>query len=87
LASAELASAGGRRRRDAPRTTPSAQERRVASLAAAGLTNKQIGERLFISPKTVDHHLSSVYAKLGIGSRRALMLSWSEHVHDEYELS
>jgi DNA-binding CsgD family transcriptional regulator/tetratricopeptide (TPR) repeat protein len=50
--------------------TPS--ERRVAGLAAQGLTNRQVAERLVISPKTVEHHLGSVYRKLGISSRAQL---------------
>jgi DNA-binding CsgD family transcriptional regulator/tetratricopeptide (TPR) repeat protein len=44
-------------------------ERTVARLAAGGLTNPEIGERLFISRRTVQTHLSHTYAKLGIGSR------------------
>ena len=38
-------------------------------LLGEGLTNKQIGERLFISPKTVEHHLSRVYSKLDVTTR------------------
>jgi DNA-binding CsgD family transcriptional regulator len=49
-----------------------AQEREVAALAAAGLSNKQIGERLFLSPRTVSAHLYRVFPKLGITSRAAL---------------
>jgi DNA-binding NarL/FixJ family response regulator len=45
-------------------------------LAAQGLTNVQIARALFLSAKTVDHHLSRTYAKLGIGSRRELALAW-----------
>ncbi|MGE2733424.1 LuxR C-terminal-related transcriptional regulator [Mycolicibacterium vaccae] len=50
--------------------TPS--EHRVAELAAAGVANKDIAARLFISPKTVEHNLGRVYRKLGIRSRAEL---------------
>ncbi|RAJ72570.1 MULTISPECIES: LuxR family transcriptional regulator [unclassified Streptomyces] len=49
-----------------------AQEREIAELAATGLTNKQIAERLFISHRTVGAHLYQIYPKLGIASRVAL---------------
>jgi DNA-binding CsgD family transcriptional regulator len=69
----ELAAAGGRRRRDALRgadsLTPS--ERRVAQLAAR-LTNREIANSLFISPKTVERHLGNTYLKLGANDRREL---------------
>jgi DNA-binding NarL/FixJ family response regulator len=41
----------------------------VLRLVAAGLTNRQIGERLFISGKTVSVHISNVLGKLGAGGR------------------
>ncbi|MCV7193394.1 AAA family ATPase [Mycolicibacterium brumae] len=47
-------------------------ERRVAERAAAGMSNKQIAAELFISPKTVETNLSSVYRKLGVRSRSQL---------------
>ncbi len=47
-------------------------ERRVAELAASGLTNKEVAGVLFISPKTVEANLAKVYRKLGIGSRAEL---------------
>jgi len=47
-------------------------EERVARLAAAGLTNRVIADRLFISPKTVEANLARVYRKLGIGTRAEL---------------
>lgn len=47
-------------------------ERDVAALVAESLTNREIGERLFISPRTVQTHLSHVFAKLGFSSRRDL---------------
>jgi len=48
------------------------QEREIALLAAQGLTNKQIGERLFLSHRTVATHLYQLFPKLGISSRAAL---------------
>ncbi|MDQ1071048.1 ATP-binding protein [Streptomyces canus] len=48
------------------------QEREIAELAASGLTNKQIAERLYISHRTVSAHLYRIYPKLGISSRTAL---------------
>ena len=53
-------------------TTLTAQEAQVARLARDGLSNPDIGERLFISPRTVQYHLSKVFAKLGISSRGQL---------------
>jgi DNA-binding CsgD family transcriptional regulator len=47
-------------------------EQRVAELAAAGKTNHDIGSSLFISPKTVEVHLSRIYRKLDIRSRAEL---------------
>ncbi|MFE2960147.1 helix-turn-helix transcriptional regulator [Nocardia tengchongensis] len=49
-----------------------ARERSVAELAAAGMTNKQIGEQLFLSARTVSTHLHHVFHKLGITRRGAL---------------
>ena len=48
------------------------QERQIAQLAAAGLTNKQVGEKLFLSHRTVANHLHRIFPKLGITSRAAL---------------
>lgn len=47
-------------------------ERRVAQLAARGLTNREIAETLFITRRTVENHLTSGFRKLGISSRREL---------------
>lgn len=48
------------------------QEREIATLAASGLTNRQIAERLFVSHRTVGSHLYQIFPKLGISSRAAL---------------
>jgi DNA-binding CsgD family transcriptional regulator len=85
LARTELLAAGARPRR-AFRTgidalTPS--ERRVADLAAAGLTNAEIAARLFITIKTTEHHLAAVYRKLDINSRRRLPGELADPRRDE----
>ncbi|MGW5652686.1 helix-turn-helix transcriptional regulator [Streptomyces humi] len=49
-----------------------AQELQIATLAATGLTNKQIAERMFLSHRTIGTHLYQIYPKLGITSRAAL---------------
>jgi DNA-binding CsgD family transcriptional regulator len=49
-----------------------AHEAQIARLARDGLTNSEIGSRLFLSPRTVQYHLSKVFAKLGINSRSQL---------------
>jgi DNA-binding CsgD family transcriptional regulator len=59
--------------RGASRPDPlTGQELQIAELAAAGLTNKQIGARLYLSHRTVSAHLYRVFPKLGISSRAAL---------------
>ncbi|MEU9298688.1 AAA family ATPase [Streptomyces sp. NPDC048266] len=70
----ELAAAGGRQRTTAM-TGPDAltpSERRVAELAAGGATNQQIAQVLFVTPKTVEVHLSAAYRKLGVHGRAHL---------------
>jgi DNA-binding NarL/FixJ family response regulator len=49
-----------------------ASERRVAQLAAEGMSNKEIAQALFVTVKTVEVHLSGVYRKLEISSRAQL---------------
>jgi DNA-binding CsgD family transcriptional regulator len=52
--------------------TLTAQERQIAKMAGRGLSNPEIGSRLFISPRTVEWHLRKVFTKLGISSRKEL---------------
>ena len=52
--------------------TLTAQEAQVARLARDGLSNPEIGARLFISPRTAAYHLSNVFTKIGISSRSQL---------------
>jgi DNA-binding CsgD family transcriptional regulator len=70
----ELVAAGARPRRAAlsgrDALTPS--ERRVAGLAADGLTNREIAQALFVTARTVEGHLTQTYMKLGVGSREQL---------------
>lgn len=53
----------------------SPREQDVARLVARGLTNRQVAEQLFLSPRTVDRHLSTAMQKLGVGSRTALAVA------------
>jgi DNA-binding CsgD family transcriptional regulator len=48
------------------------QEKQIALLARDGLSNPEVGSRLFISPRTVKWHLRKVFAKLEISSRKEL---------------
>ncbi len=70
-ARAELARIGGRRSAAGQLTEA---ETRVAKLAAAGRTNREIADALFMSVRTVEGHLSHAYAKLGVRSRTELAL-------------
>jgi DNA-binding CsgD family transcriptional regulator len=70
----ELVATGEKLRKGAPaarsRLTP--REAQVAGMARDGLSNPEIGARLFLSPRTVEYHLGNVFTKLGIASRHEL---------------
>ncbi len=73
-AEAELRASGARPRRAVLTGVAAltASERRVAELAAEGLTNREIAQALFVTMRTVEGHLTQVFAKLGVRSRRDL---------------
>jgi DNA-binding CsgD family transcriptional regulator len=70
----ELAATGATARKRTPGTSGqlTAQEAQVARLARDGLSNPEIGVRLFISARTVQYHLGKVFTKLAISSRSQL---------------
>ena len=70
----ELAATGEkvRKRRPETRNDLTPQEEQIARLAGDGLSNPEIGEVLFLSPRTVEWHLRKVFTKVGITSRRQL---------------
>ncbi|MER6175608.1 AAA family ATPase [Streptosporangium sp. NPDC001681] len=69
----ELRASGERiRRKHDARDRLTAQELQIAQLVADGLTNRDIGRRLFVSPRTVSTHLSRIFPKLGIATRGEL---------------
>jgi DNA-binding NarL/FixJ family response regulator len=72
-AAQELAGTGERvQSRDATREPLTSQETRVALLVAEGLKNREVAAALFLSPKTVEHHLGAVLRKRGLRSRTEL---------------
>ena len=66
-------------RRDDVGASLSAREREVLAQLAAGRTNRQIAERLVVSPHTVARHIEHIYAKLGVANRAAATAYAYEH--------
>lgn len=77
----ELVAAGARPRRAAlsGRESLTPSERRVAQLAADGLSNREIAQALFVTLRTVEGHLTQTYTKLDISSRDALSVALETH--------
>ena len=61
-----------------------AQERRILELIGEGLTNRQIGERMFLAEKTVKNYVSALFAKLGM-ERRTQAAAYAARVFDDHD--
>lgn len=57
------------------------QQLRIAELVAEGATNREIAARMFLSTRTVDHHLRNVFHRLGIRSRTELARAFTADRH------
>jgi len=83
----EAASRVMRRMRDQAATDPlgslTDQERRILALIGEGLTNRQIGDRLFLAEKTVKNYVSALFAKLGM-QRRAQAAAYATRVFEQH---
>src|SRR5262245_24199411 len=77
-----------RMREQAARSDPLAeltgQERRILELIGEGLTNRQIGERMFLAEKTVKNYVSALFAKLGL-ERRAQAAAYAARIFEEHD--
>ncbi|HKA96347.1 MAG TPA: response regulator transcription factor [Streptosporangiaceae bacterium] len=60
------------------------QERRILELIGEGLTNRQIGERMFLAEKTVKNYVSALFAKLGM-ERRAQAAAYAARIFEEHD--
>ncbi len=76
-AASELAAAGATTDDIGPEEALTSRERDVCELVAAGHTNREVAASLFLSPRTVEHHLRSAYRKLGLRSRTELAVRFA----------
>ncbi len=83
-ASRVMARMRDRARRNDPLAGLTEQERRILELIGAGLTNRQIGERMFLAEKTVKNYVSAVFAKLGM-ERRTQAAAYAARVFEDQE--
>jgi DNA-binding NarL/FixJ family response regulator len=70
-------------RRSDPLSALTGQERKILELIGEGLTNRQIGERLFLAEKTVKNYVSALFAKLGM-ERRTQAAAYAARIFDEH---
>jgi DNA-binding CsgD family transcriptional regulator len=61
-----------RRHSGVPPAQLTSQELQISHLVQRGLSNREIGARLFLSPRTVEWHLRNIFGKIGVSSRRHL---------------
>jgi two-component system, NarL family, response regulator DevR len=77
-----------RMRDQATRSDPlsglTAQERRILELIGEGLTNRQIGERMYLAEKTVKNYVSALFAKLGM-ERRTQAAAYAAKIFDDHD--
>jgi DNA-binding NarL/FixJ family response regulator len=78
-----IASGRDQAQRSDPLAGLTEQERKILELIGEGLTNRQIGERLFLAEKTVKNYVSALFAKLGM-ERRAQAAAYAARVFDEH---
>ena len=71
-------------RRSDPLAALTGQERKILELIGEGLTNRQIGERLFLAEKTVKNYVSALFAKLGM-ERRTQAAAYAARIFEEHE--
>ena len=83
-ASKVMARMRDRSRKPDPLAGLTEQERKILELIGEGLTNRQIGERMFLAEKTVKNYVSSLFAKLGM-ERRTQAAAYAARVFDEQE--
>jgi DNA-binding CsgD family transcriptional regulator/tetratricopeptide (TPR) repeat protein len=85
VAEAELRATGATARPRGPVVDEplTSQETRIAQLVAQGLSNREVAAALFLSPKTVEHHLTTIFRKRGLRSRTELAASFTRGGADE----
>lgn len=63
------------------------REREVLELAAAGLSNKSIAIKLELHEKTIKHHMTRIFTKLGVANRTAAAIAWNEAIRESASAS
>jgi DNA-binding NarL/FixJ family response regulator len=83
----ELAATGATARPRRPLTSEplTSQETRVALLVAQGMSNREVAAALFLSPKTIENHLTSIFRKRGYRSRTELASAFATVAHQQHQ--